>query len=164
MSTIFQGLLRFMSIESMTLSNHLIFCRRFSFALQLFPAFSSESSIHIRWPKHWSFSFTTSPSNAYSGSISFRTDWFDLPALQGTLLQYYSQKESVLHCSVFFMVKFTSIPDYWKNHSFDQTASQVAQLVKNPPAKRETWVRSLGWEVSFHTFHFTHFISHILDL
>ena len=145
-STIFQSLLRFMSIESVILPNHLIFCRCFSFALQSFPAFSSESALHIRWPKHWSFNFSTSPSNEYSGLISFRTDWFDLLALQGTLLQHYNLKESVLQCSVFFMVQLTSVHDYWKNHSFDYTASQVAQLVKNPPAKRETWVRSLGSE------------------
>ena len=98
---------------------------------------------------HWNFSFSTSSFNEYSGLISFRTDWFDLLVLQGTLkslLQHYNLKESVLRCSVSFMVQFTSVHDYWKNHSFDYTVSLVAQLVKNSPAKRETWVLSLGWE------------------
>ena len=148
-STIFQSWLRFMSIESVILSNHLIFCHRFSFALQSFPAFSNEPALHVRWPMHWSFSFSTSSFNEYSGLISFRTDWFDLLVLQGTLkslLQHYNLKESVLQCSVSFMVQSTSVHDYWKNHCFDYTVSLVAQLVKNSPAKRETWVLSLGWE------------------
>ena len=70
--------------------------------------FSSESALHIRWPKYWSFSFSISPSNKHSGSISFRIDWFDLLAVQGTLknlLQHHSLKASILHCSAFFMVQ-----------------------------------------------------------
>ena len=82
----------------------------FSFCLQIFPSIrcSNESTLHIRWPKYWSFSFRICPSNEYSGLISFRIDWFDLLAVQGTLknlLQHHSLKASVLHCSAFFMVQ-----------------------------------------------------------
>ena len=85
-------------------------------------AFFSESLLHIKWPKYQSFSFSISPSSEYSGLISFRIDWFDLLAVQGTgksLLQHHSSKASVLRHSAFFMT-LTSICDYWKNHSFDQ--------------------------------------------
>ena len=92
--------------------------------------FSSESVLCIRWPKYWSFSFNISPSDEYSGLISFRMDWLDLLAVQGTLkhlLQHHSSKASILQRSAFFIVSFsflysptlTSIHDYWKNHSFD---------------------------------------------
>ena len=97
----------------------------FSSCLLIFPTirvFSSESALHIRWPKYWSFSFSISPSNEYSGLISFRNDWFDLLAVQGTLkslLQHHSFKASILQHSAFFMLQLTSIHDYWKNRSFD---------------------------------------------
>ena len=77
----------------------------FSFCLQSFPVFSNESALHIRWPKYWSFNFSISPSNEYSGLISFRTDWFDLLMVQGTLkslLQHHSSKASILQRSAFF--------------------------------------------------------------
>ena len=83
-------------------------------ALNLFPAsaliFSSESAVRIRWPKYWSFGFNISPSNEYSGLISFRIDWFDFPAVKGTpksLLQHHSSKSSILWCSAFFMVQLS---------------------------------------------------------
>ena len=91
----------------------------------IFPStrvFSSDSALRIRWPKCWSFSFSISPSNEYSGLISFRMDWKDLIALQGTLkslLQNHSPKASVLWCSAFFTVQLTSTHDCWKKHSFD---------------------------------------------
>ena len=92
----------------------------------IFPSirvFSNESVLQIRWPKYWSFSFRISLSNEYSGLISFRMDWLDLLAVQGTLrslLQHHSSKVSVLRCSAFFIVQLsTSKHDYWKNHSFD---------------------------------------------
>ena len=91
----------------------------------IFPSirvFSRESVLGIRWPKCRSFSFSISPSNEYSGLISFRMDWLDLLAVQGilkNLLQHHSSKASVLRCSAFFMVQLTSIHDYWKNHTFD---------------------------------------------
>ena len=77
-----------------------------------------------QWPKYWSFSFSISPSNEYSGLISFRLDWCDLLAVQGilkSLLQHHSSKASILPCSAFFIVQFTSIHDYWKNHRSDKT-------------------------------------------
>ena len=118
-----QSLLKPMSIELVMPSNHLILCRPLLLLPSIFPGirvFSSESVLCIRWPKDWSFSFNISPSNEYSGLISFRIDWFDLLAVQGTLkslLQHHSSKASVLWCSAFFMVQL-SYP-YWKNHSFD---------------------------------------------
>ena len=95
------------------------------FPPSIFPSvriFSNESALRIRWPKYWSFGFSISLSNGYSGLISFRIDWFDLLAAQGTLkslLQHHSLKALILQHSAFFMVQFTSIHDYWKNHSFD---------------------------------------------
>jgi len=113
-----------MSIESVMPSSHLILCRPFLFLPPVPPSirvFSSESALHIRWPKYWSFSFNISPSSEHPGLISFRMDWLDLLAVQGTpksLLQYHSSKASILQCSAFF-ITLTSIHDYWKNHSFD---------------------------------------------
>ena len=112
------------------LSNHLILCCPLLLLPSIFPSirvFSNESAFHIRWPKYWSFSFSISPSNEYSGLISFRMDWLDLLAIQGTLkslLQHHSSKASILWCSAFFIVQLysptlTSIHDFWKNHSFD---------------------------------------------
>ena len=102
-----------MSIKSVMPSNHLILCRPLLLSPSIFPSirvFSSESILCIRWPKYWSFSFSISPSNEYSGLISFRMDWLDLLAVQGTLkslLQHHSSKASVLHCSDFFMVQLS---------------------------------------------------------
>ena len=99
-----------MSIASVMPSNHLILCHPFLLQPSIFPsirAFSNESVLHIRWPKYWSFSFNISPSNEYSRLISFRMDWLDLLAVQGTLkslLQHHSSKASILRCSAFFMV------------------------------------------------------------
>ena len=107
------GLLKFMSIESVMLSNHLILCCPFLLLPSIFPSikvFSSESALCIRWPKYWSFSFSVSPSNEYSGLTSLRIDWFDLLAIQGTLKsvhQYHSSKASILQRSAFFMVQFS---------------------------------------------------------
>ena len=124
--TISQNLLNLMSIESVMPSNHLILCHPFLLLLSVFPSmrvFSNESALHIRWPKYWSFSFSISPSGEYSGLISFRIDWFDLCAVQGTLktlLQHHSSKASILQHSAFlYGATLTSIHDYWKNHSFD---------------------------------------------
>ena len=100
--TISQSLFKLMSIESMMPFNHFILCRPLLFP-SIFPSirvFSNESSLCIRWPKYWSFSFSISPSNEYSGLISFRMDWLDLLAIQGTLkslLQHHSSKASILH-------------------------------------------------------------------
>ena len=101
-------------------SNHLILCHPLLLS-SLFPSirvFSNKSALCIRWPKYWSFSFNISPSNEYSGLISFRMDWFDLLAVQGTLksiLQHHSSKASVLqHSAFFYSPTHTSIHDYWK--------------------------------------------------
>ena len=120
-----QSLLKLMSIESVMPSIHLILCCFLLLLPSIFPSirvFSNESILHIRWPKYWSCSFSISPSNKHSGQISFRSDWLDLLAVQGTLkslLQHHSSKVSILQCSAFFMVQLTSIHDYWKNPSFD---------------------------------------------
>ena len=106
------SLLRSMSIESVMLSNHLILCCLPLLLSSIFPSirvFPNESALHIRWPKYWTFSFGISLSNEYSGLISFRIDWFDLLAVQGTLkslLQDHNSKASVLKLSAFFMVQF----------------------------------------------------------
>ena len=120
-----QSLLKIMSIKSVMPSNHLILCHPLLFPPSNFPSirvFFSESVLCIRWPKYWSFSFSISPSNEYSGLLSCRIDWLDLLAVQGTLkslLQHHSSKASVLQCSAFFMVQLTSTLDCWKNHSFN---------------------------------------------
>ena len=101
-----------MSIKSVMSSNHLILCP-LQLLSSIFPSirvFSNESALHIRWPKYWSFSFSISLSNEYSGLISFRTNWFDLLAVQGTLkslLQHHSSKASIPQCSAFFMAQLS---------------------------------------------------------
>jgi len=104
---------KLMSIESVMPSNHLILCCPLLLPPSIFPStrvFSNESALLIRWPKYWSFSFNISPSNEYSGLISFRIDWLDLLAVQGTLkslLQHHSSKASILWCSAFFIVQLS---------------------------------------------------------
>ena len=111
--TISWSLLKCKSVESLMLSNHLILCRPLLLLPSIFPSirvFPSESVLHIGWPKYWSFSFSLSPSNEYSGLISSRMDWFDLLSVQGafkSLLQHHSLKRSVFQCSVFFMVQLS---------------------------------------------------------
>ena len=108
-----RSFLKLMSIESVMSSNHLILCHPLLLLPSVFPsirAFSHESALRIRWTEYWSFSFSISPSNEYSGLISFRMDWLDLPTVQGTLkslLQHHSSKASVLWCSVFFIVQLS---------------------------------------------------------
>ena len=105
-----QSLPKLMSIESMMPTNNLILCRRIRLLPTIFPSirvFSNESALRIRWPKYWSFSFNISPTNKYPGLISFRMDWVDLLAVQGTLkslFQHHSSKASILQCSAFFIV------------------------------------------------------------
>ena len=101
-----------MSIVSVMPSNHLILCRPLLLLPSIFPSirvFSNESALHIRWPKYWSFSFNISPSNEHPGLISFRIDWLDLLAVQGTqsFLQHHSSKASILWCSAFFVVQLS---------------------------------------------------------
>ena len=105
-----------MSIKSLTPSNHLILCRPLILQPSIFPSiriFSNEPVLHIRWPKYWSFSFSISPSNEYSGPVPFRIDLLDLLAVPGalkSLLQHHSSKVSILWCSAFFIVQLSSLP------------------------------------------------------
>ena len=121
-----QSLCKLMSIESVMPSNHLILCHPLLLLPSIFPSirvFSNESVLHIRWPKCWSFSFKISPSNEYSGLISFRMEWVDLLAVQGTLkslLQHHSSKASILWCSAFFIVQLS--------HSYMTTGKTIAWL------------------------------------
>ena len=108
-----RSLLKLKFTESTMPYNHLILCRPFLLLPSIFPSitvFSNESALHIRCPKYWSFSFNIIPSNEYSGLISFRMDWLDLLAVQGThksLLQHHSSKASILWCSAFFIVQLS---------------------------------------------------------
>ena len=125
--TISQSLLKLVSIESIVPSNSLILCHPLLLLPSIFPSirvFSNKSALCIRWPKYWSFSFSISPSNEYSGLISFRIDWLDLLAVQGTLkslLQHHSSKASVLWCSAFFMVQLS--------HPYTTTGKTIALTI-----------------------------------
>ena len=122
--TISRSLLKLMSIELVILSNHLILCYPLLLLPSIFPSiwvFSSETAFRIRWPKYWSFSFSISPSNEYSGLISFRIDWFDLLEVQRTLkslLQHCNSKASILQHSAFFMIQLS--------HSYTTTGKTIA--------------------------------------
>ena len=108
-----RSLHKLVSIESVMPSSHLIICRPLLLLPSIFPSirvFSNESVLHIRWPKYWNFSFSISPSNEYLAMISFRRDWLDLFAFQGTLkslLQHHSSKAPILQCSAFFIVQLS---------------------------------------------------------
>ena len=123
-----QSLLKVMSIESVMPSNHLVLCRPLLLPPSIFPSirvFSSESVLCIRWPKYWSFSFSISPSNEYSGLISFRIDWLDLLAVHGTLkslLQHHSSKASVLWYWAFFIVQ--------RSHPYMTTRKTIALTIQ----------------------------------
>ena len=109
-----------MSIESMMPSNHLILCRPLLLLPSIFPSirvFSNESALRIRWPKYWSFSFNISPSNEHPGLVSFRMDWLDFLAVQGTP-KSFSSKASILQCSAFFIVQLS--------HSYMTTGKTIA--------------------------------------
>ena len=122
--TVSQSLLRFISIELVMPSNHLILCQPLLFLPSIFPSirvFPNKSVLCIRWPKYRSFSLSISPSDEYSVLISFRMDCLDLLAVQGTfksLLQHHSSKASILWCFLYSPI-LKSIHDYWKNLSFD---------------------------------------------
>ena len=119
-----QSLLKIMSTELVMPSNHLILCRLLLLQPSIFPSirvFSNESVLCFRWPNNWSFSFSISPSNEYSGLISFRMDWLDLLAAQGilkSLLQHHSSKTSIPRCSAFFIVQLS--------HSYMTTGKTIA--------------------------------------
>ena len=117
-----------MSIELVKPSNHLILCHPLLLLLSTFSSiriFSNESALHIRWPKYWSFSFSTCPSSEYSGLISFKIDWFDFLAVPGilrSLLQHHSSKASILWCSAFFMVQLS--------HPYMTTGKTIALTIQ----------------------------------
>ena len=117
-----------MSIESVMPSNHLILCQPLLLLLSILPSirvFSNESALCIRWPKFWSFSFNISPSDEYSGLVSFRIDWFDFPAVQGTfksLLQHHNSKALILQPSVFFMIELS--------HLYITTGKNIALTIR----------------------------------
>ena len=133
--TISQSLLKVMPTESMMLSNHLILCRPLLLLPSIFLSirvFSSELALHIRWPKDWSFSIGL--SNEYSGLISFRIDWFDTPAIQGTLkslLQHHHLKVSVLQCSTFFTAQLS--------HPHMTSGKTIALTIQTLFSKQEWW-------------------------
>ena len=120
-------LLKLMPIKSVMPFSHLILCRPILLLPPIPPSirvYSNESTLRMSWPKYWSFSFSVSRFNEQPGLISFRMDWLDLLAVQGTLkslLQHHSSKASILQCLAFLTVQLTSIHDHWKNHSPDQT-------------------------------------------
>ena len=126
--TISQSSLKLMSIESVMPSNHLFLCRLLLLLHSIFLSFrvfSSKLDLCLRWPKYWSFSFNISPSNEYSGLISFRMDWLDLLAVQGTLktlLQHHSLKASILQCLVFFMIQLA--------HPYMTTGKTIALTIQ----------------------------------
>ena len=127
--TNYRSLPKLMSIESVMPSNHLIFCHPLRLLPSIFPSirvFSNESVLHIKWPKFWSFSFNISSSNEYSGLVSFRMDWLDLLAVQGTLkslLQHHSSKASILQQSAFFIVQLS--------HPYMTFVGKVTSLLSN---------------------------------
>ena len=137
-----RNLLKLVSTKSVMLSNHLILCRPLLLMPSIFPSitvFSSESVLHIRWPKSWSFSFSISPSNEHSGLISFRMDWLDLLAVEGTLkslLQHHSSKASILRHSTLFIVQLL--------HPYMSTGKTIAltrwTLVVKIEALRVNWI------------------------
>ena len=117
-----QSLLKLMLIQSVMPSNHLILCFPLLLLPSIFPSitvFSNESVIHIRWPKNWSFRFSIRPSNEYSGLISFRMDWLDLLAVQGTSPTPQFKSTDSLALSFLYSPTLTSIHDYWKNNSLN---------------------------------------------
>ena len=134
--TISRSLLKLVSIKSMMPSNHFILCCPLLFLpsiLSSIRVFSNDSTLCIRWPKYWSSSFIISPSNEYSWLISFRTDWLDLLAVQGTLkslLQHHSSKASILQCSAFFMVQLS--------HPYMTTGKTIALTIWNFVSKMKS--------------------------
>ena len=136
-----------MSIESVMPSNHLILCHPLLLPsiFRSIRIFSNESVLHIRWPKYWSFSFNISPSKEHPGLISFRMDWLDLLAVQGTLktlLQHYSSKASILRCSAFFIVQLS--------HPYMTTGKTIAltrwkTLIPEGKVAEPEGLEDLGW-------------------
>ena len=138
-------LLRLMSLKSVMPSNHLILSCPLLLLPSIFPSimvFSNESALHIRWPKYWSFSFNIRPSNEYPGLISYRMDWLDLLAVQGTLkslLQHHSSKASILQRSAFFIVQLS--------HPY-MTIGKIIALTRRTFADKDPYSQSYGFSSS----------------
>ena len=152
--TNFRSLLELMSIESVMPSNHLILCHPLLLPLWNLPSlrvFSNESVLHIRWPKNWSFSFSISSSNEYSGLISFRMDWLDLLAVQGTLkslLQHHSSKASIFQRSAFFGTQSSTIPKkrFTKHVIWTSQETQWERICLQCRSYRlDPWVGKITW-------------------
>ena len=139
-----RNLPKLMSTESVMPTNHLILCHPLLLSPSVFPSirvFSNESALHIRWPKYWSFSFNISPSNEHSGLISFRMDWLDVLAVQGTfksLLQHHSSKASILLHSAFFIVQLS--------HPYMTTGKTVALTIWHMRGKK---FRGINWLIHY---------------
>ena len=146
-----------MSIESVMLSNHCILCHPLLLLPSIFPSirvFFSDSALRIRWPKYWSFSFSISPSNEYSGLISFRMDWFDLLAVQGafkSLLQHHSSKHQ--YCSA-----LTSVHDYWKTIALtiQTSVGKITSLLFNTLSRFV-----IVWVLAFNSFECIHMYNYV---
>ena len=147
-----------MSIESVMPSNHLILCHPLLLLHSTFPSiriFSNESTLCIRWPKYWSFSFNTSPSNEHPGLISFRMDWLDLLAVQGTLkslLQHYSSKASILRSSAFFVVQL-SHPYMTTGKTIEARINFCALKKKNLPIQNNFTFWHVSLDTSFRRYY-----------
>ena len=150
---------KLMPIESVMPSNHLILCRPLLHLPSIFPSirvFSNESALCIRWPKYWSFSFNVKPSNEHTGLISFKMDWLDLLAVQGTLkslLQYHSSKASILRHSAFFTVQLSHLHGNWgiKNYAY----YQMFLFLSNPLSPQIIFFLSIC--LSFSSFLLNHY-------
>ena len=142
--TISWSLTKLMSIESVMRFNHFILCRPILLLTSIFPSirvFANESTLRMRWPKYWSFSFKISPSNEHPGLISFRMDWLDLLAVQGTLknlLQHHSSKASVLQCLAFFTVQFS--------HPYMTTGKTIALTRRTFVGKVISLLLNIDWK------------------
>ena len=149
-----QSLLKLMSTESVMPYNHLIFCHPLLLPPSIFPSirvFSNESVLLIRWPKYWSFSFNISPSNEYSGLISFKIDWFDLLAIQGSLkslLQHHSSKASILQCSAFFTVQL-SHPYMTTGKTIALTRRTFVSKVQTNGSLSRVWLFATPWTAAY---------------
>ena len=170
LSSTVSWMFKFMSIEWVMLSNPLIICHCLFLLLSIFPrirVFSNESALHFKWPKYWNFSFSISPSNEYSGLISFRIDWFDHLAVPGTLkslLQHHNWKASSLWCSAFFMVQFSYLfMTSGKTIEYTIIQVQFLQIWRSIIEVNFLWVDTKTWAYDFWNKKLTMLINCVFD-